>query len=151
MSLFQIKQNQSLHFDNAEAWATDAFLSLGVLGFAMFLLLGITSLPSVSSTLNWREFRFIQSKLGYLTLTVCTAHCLLYGWNKFLKPSTYKWFTPPGFMLCLVVPCVVLVLKVILSVPCIDHRLTLIRNGWERSTKTQRGKTDISLEKGTTL
>ncbi|KAG5270922.1 hypothetical protein AALO_G00173840 [Alosa alosa] len=147
----QIKKNQSVPFDNAEAWATDAFLSLGVLGFAMFLLLGITSLPSVSNALNWREFHFVQSKLGYLTLTVCTTHCLLYGWNKFLKPSTYKWFTPPGFMLCLVVPCIVLILKLILSIPCIDHRITLIRNGWERPTKVQSSKMDAFLERGTTL
>ncbi|KAL2084154.1 hypothetical protein ACEWY4_019672 [Coilia grayii] len=141
----QIKDNQSEPFDNAEAWATDSFLSLGVLGFSMFLLLGITSLPSVSNTLNWREFRFVQSKLGYLTLVLCTTHCLLYGWNKFLKPSTYKWFTPPGFMLCLVLPCVVLVLKLLLSIPCVDSRLTRIRNGWERPTRSR------SMERGTAL
>ncbi|XP_012693013.2 metalloreductase STEAP4-like [Clupea harengus] len=147
----QIAENRTVPFDSAEAWASDAFLCLGVLGLGTFLLLGITSLPSVSSSLNWREFRFIQSKLGYLTLTTCTAHCLLYGWDKFLKPSTYKWFTPPGFMLCLVVPCAVLVLKLALSVPCVDHRITRIRNGWEGPTKRGSGGRVVAMEKGTTL
>uniref|UniRef100_A0A3Q3AM46 STEAP family member 4 n=1 Tax=Kryptolebias marmoratus TaxID=37003 RepID=A0A3Q3AM46_KRYMA len=116
-----------------EAWGTDSFVTLGILGFFLFVLLGITSLPSVGGSLSWREFNFIQSKLGHLTLFICTAHGYVYGWNKFLLPSTYKWYTPPGFMLCLIVPSVVLVLKGILLLPCVDRTLTLIRQGWERT------------------
>ncbi|XP_063054508.1 metalloreductase STEAP4-like [Engraulis encrasicolus] len=146
----QIKDNKSLPFDNTEAWATDSFLSLGVLGFVLLLMLGITSLPSVSNTLNWREFRFVQSKLGHLTLLLCTTHCLLYGWDKFLKASTYKWYTPPGFMLCLVTPCVVLVLKLALCIPCVDSRITRIRNGWE-SSGARRRQGPAEMLKATTL
>ncbi|XP_062302183.1 metalloreductase STEAP4-like [Osmerus eperlanus] len=40
-------------FDNTEAWATDSFYMLGVLGFSLYILLGLTSLPSVGATLNW--------------------------------------------------------------------------------------------------
>lgn len=47
-------------FDNTEAWGSDAFLMLGILGFFLFCLLGLTSLPSVGGTLSWREFNFIQ-------------------------------------------------------------------------------------------
>lgn len=36
-------------------------------------------------------------------------------------------------MLCLVVPSVVLVLKVLLLLPCVDRTLTRIRQGWERT------------------
>lgn len=75
----------------------------------------------------------LQSKLGHLTLSICTAHGYIYGWDKFLSSSTYKWYTPPGYMLCLIVPSVVLVLKVLLLLPCIDRALTRIRQGWERS------------------
>lgn len=74
-----------------------------------------------------------QSKLGHLTLGICTAHGYIYGWNKFLRPTTYKWYTPPGYMLCLIVPSVVLVLKVLLLLPCVDRTLTRIRQGWERT------------------
>ncbi|KAL2084155.1 hypothetical protein ACEWY4_019673 [Coilia grayii] len=148
----QIRENVTEPFDNTEAWRSDAYKSLGVLGFSMFLLLGITSLPSVSNTLNWREFRFVQSKLGHLTLVLCTAHCFLYGWDKFLQPSRYKWWTPPPYMVALVVPCVVLVLKLVLITPCIDHRVTRIRQGWQRPRKgSGGGHTTVSTGKATSL
>ncbi|XP_030641308.1 metalloreductase STEAP4-like [Chanos chanos] len=131
-----IKENTNLTLDNAEAWATDSFFALGVLGFLMYVLLGITSIPSVGSSLNWREFRFVQSKIGFLTLMLCTGHCLLYAWNKFLKPTTYKWYTPPGSMLSLVVPCSVLVLKLIIILPCVNRPISRIRQGWERKRKS---------------
>lgn len=131
-----IKNNVSYDFDNTAAWRHDSYYSMGILGFGLFVLLGITSLPSVSNSLNWREFRFVQSKLGYITLLLCTLHTFLYGWDKFLKPSSYKWGMPPVYMLSLVVPCVVLILKLILITPCMDHKVTRIRQGWERQNKT---------------
>ncbi|XP_030014255.1 metalloreductase STEAP4-like [Sphaeramia orbicularis] len=131
----EMKNNKTtpFNFDNTEAWATDSFYVLGILGFFLYVLLGLTSLPSVGGSLSWREFNFVQSKLGHLTLTICTAHGYIYGWNKFLRPSTYKWYTPPGYMLCLVVPSIVLVLKMLLLLPCVDNTLTRIRQGWERT------------------
>uniref|UniRef100_A0A8C7DR57 STEAP family member 4 n=1 Tax=Oncorhynchus kisutch TaxID=8019 RepID=A0A8C7DR57_ONCKI len=112
-----IRENRTTEFDTTTAWSGDSYLSLGILGFSLYVLLGITSLPSVSNVLSWREFSFIQSKLGHLTLLLCTAHTYLYGWNKFLSSSTYKWCTPPGYMLCLVLPSVVLLLKLLLITP----------------------------------
>ncbi|XP_068180221.1 metalloreductase STEAP4-like [Antennarius striatus] len=131
----RMKNNKTtpFYFDKTEAWATDSFYVLGILGFFLYVLLGLTSLPSVGGSLSWREFSFIQSKLGHLTLLICTAHGYIYGWNKFLRPSTYKWYTPPGYMLCLIVPSVVLVLKVLLLLPCVDRTLIRIRQGWERT------------------
>lgn len=78
-------------------------------------------------------FSLFQSKLGYVTLFFCTFHTYLYGWNRFLFPSSYKWYTPSAYMLCLVVPSVVIVLKLLLLLPCVDHRLVRIRQGWERT------------------
>uniref|UniRef100_A0A674MTX9 STEAP family member 4 n=1 Tax=Takifugu rubripes TaxID=31033 RepID=A0A674MTX9_TAKRU len=48
------------YFDNKEAWGTDSFYVLGILGFFLYLLLGLTSLPSVGGSLSWREFSFVQ-------------------------------------------------------------------------------------------
>ncbi|XP_077577602.1 metalloreductase STEAP4-like [Stigmatopora nigra] len=139
-TITQVKENQTAKFDTTLAWGSDAYLSIGILGFGFYVLLGITSLPSVSNALSWREFSFVQSKLGYLTLLLCTIHTLLYGRNMFLRPSSYKWYTPPAFLLSLVVPLVVLVLKLLLLLPCLDQRVTRIRRGWER-TKCQEEKT----------
>ncbi|XP_030226023.1 metalloreductase STEAP4 isoform X4 [Gadus morhua] len=132
-TVLQIRENKTEVFDTTTAWYTDSYFSVGILGFALYILLGITSLPSVSNALSWREFSFVQSKLGHLTLLLCTLHTYLYGWNRFLNPSTYKWWTPPGYMLCLVVPSVVLVLKLLMVLPCVDRSLGRIRQGWERT------------------
>uniref|UniRef100_A0A8C8CWW1 STEAP family member 4 n=1 Tax=Oncorhynchus tshawytscha TaxID=74940 RepID=A0A8C8CWW1_ONCTS len=133
-------KNRTTQFDMTTAWRGDSYLSLGILGFGLYVLLGITSLPSVSNALSWREFSFIQSKLGHLTLLLCTAHTYLYGWNRFLSSSTYKWYTPPGYMLCLVLPSVVLLLKLLLITPCVDRTITRIRQGWERGADQRNPK-----------
>ncbi|XP_053464460.1 metalloreductase STEAP4 isoform X2 [Nycticebus coucang] len=134
-------------FSTTSAWLGDSYVALGILGFFLFVLLGITSLPSVSNMVNWREFRFVQSKLGYLTLILCTAHTLVYGGKKFLSPSVLRWYLPSAYILALIIPCTVLVIKFILIMPCIDKTLTRIRQGWERNSKISKsalnGKTDI--------
>ncbi|KAM5157419.1 metalloreductase STEAP4-like [Mantella aurantiaca] len=128
----QVKSNETSLFQPVMAWRTDAYIALGILGFFFYVLLGITSLPSVSNAVNWREFRFVQSKLGYLTLVLCTGHAFLYGWDKFLKAAGFRWRMPPAYTLSLVVPCVVLILKFILIIPCVNKRIARIRRGWER-------------------
>ncbi|XP_061674895.1 metalloreductase STEAP4-like isoform X2 [Syngnathoides biaculeatus] len=129
----QVKENQTSKFDTTVAWRSDSYLSVGILGFGLYVLLGITSLPSVSNALSWREFSYVQSKLGYLTLFLCTLHTYLYGWDRFLRPSTYKWYMPPGYVLSLAVPSAVLALKLLLLLPCVDRTVTRIRRGWERT------------------
>ncbi|KFP85128.1 Metalloreductase STEAP4, partial [Apaloderma vittatum] len=125
--------NKTEPLNNTNAWLGDSYLALGILGFFLFVLLGITSLPSVSNSVNWREFRFVQSKLGYLSLILCTAHTLVYGGKWFLYPSSYRWYLPHAYMLSLIIPCIVLVVKFVLIFPCLDKPLTRIRQGWERN------------------
>lgn len=61
LCLWQAKDNLTVPaFDNTEAWRSDTLVMLGILGFFLFCLLGLTSLPSVGGTLSWREFNFIQ-------------------------------------------------------------------------------------------
>ncbi|XP_038611756.1 metalloreductase STEAP4 [Tachyglossus aculeatus] len=152
INAYVIKQavaNRTDPFIIPSGWLSDSYLALGILGFFLFVLLGITSLPSVSNTVNWREFRFIQSKLGYLTLILCTAHTLVYGGKRFLSPTILRWCLPSAYVLALILPCVVLVIKFILVMPCIDRPLTQIRQGWERNSKTakkaqcENGKADV--------
>ncbi|NXG46005.1 STEA4 Metalloreductase, partial [Psilopogon haemacephalus] len=56
----QALSNSTEPLDTTNAWLSDSYLALGILGFFLFVLLGITSLPSVSNSVNWREFRFVQ-------------------------------------------------------------------------------------------
>lgn len=141
----QIKMNTTRIFEKPLTWRSDTYLALGILGFFFYVVLGITSLPSVSNAVNWREFRFVQSKLGYLTLVLCTGHAMVFGWNRFLILSRYKWYMPSAYMLSLVIPCIVLVLKLILIIPCIDNRITKIRQGWVRSSGSKSETRSVAL------
>ena len=65
----------------------ETFLSLGVVSFGLAIILGITSLPSVTDVLTWKEFAFVQSKLGWLCLCFGTAHDLFMGFRYiFIEP-----------------------------------------------------------------
>ncbi|MPC39563.1 Metalloreductase STEAP2 [Portunus trituberculatus] len=44
-------------------------------------IVGVSSLPSVGATLTWREFNFIQSKLGWVALLTAVMHDGLLGWG----------------------------------------------------------------------
>ena len=48
----------------------------------MAVILGITSLPSVTNVLTWKEFAFVQSKLGWLCLIFGCAHTLFFSWPR---------------------------------------------------------------------
>ncbi|XP_007910246.1 metalloreductase STEAP4 [Callorhinchus milii] len=130
------KNTTSSEMSKLSAWRGDLYYAIGILGFFLFLLLGITSFPSIANSMNWREFRFVQSKLGHVTLLLSAGHAAVYGWDRFLKTSKYKWGLPPSFMLSLVIPCIVLALKLILITPCVDRMVTRIRQGWERKLKS---------------
>ena len=65
-------------------WRASLYLGAGVIAYFVAVILGITSLPSVSASLSWREFRLLQSRLGWACLLLATTHCLVNGWKKLL-------------------------------------------------------------------
>ena len=75
-------------------WRGECFLAAGVFSYALAVLLGITSLPSVTNVMTWKEFAFVQSKLGWICLIFACAHDMFYGWPYMDAPSCY---IPPSF------------------------------------------------------
>ncbi|XP_074639892.1 LOW QUALITY PROTEIN: metalloreductase STEAP3 [Gouania willdenowi] len=116
-------------------WRSDLFLTCGILGLGVLSLLAVSSLPSVGKMLSWREFTFVQSGLGFTALTLSTMHTLFFGWDLVFHPSAYPYYMPPVHMLALVLPCLVLVGRVMVALPCVSRRLTRIRRGWERKPR----------------
>ena len=57
------------------------FSILGIAAFSFAMILGITSLPSVTNILTWKEFGFVQSKLGWMSLCFGMAHDLFISWD----------------------------------------------------------------------
>ena len=81
-----------------EFWTIIAILFLGVMAYALAIVLGITSLPSVTNVLTWKEFGFVQSKLGWICLLFACAHDMFYGWPYIGSPSCK---VPPTFQVCI--------------------------------------------------
>ncbi|KAG9349732.1 hypothetical protein JZ751_028180 [Albula glossodonta] len=127
----QVKEGIEHSWNEEEVWRMELYLSFGILALGVLSLLAVTSLPSVGNSLNWREFSFVQSRLGYTALTIATLHTLTFGWDRAFQPGSYKFYLPPSFMLELVLPCAVLLGRVGLELPCISQRLARIRRGWE--------------------
>ncbi|KAM5327551.1 metalloreductase STEAP3 isoform 5-T6 [Glossophaga mutica] len=73
-----------------------------------------------------------QSTLGFVALVLSTLHTLTYGWTRAFEESRYKFYLPPTFTLTLLVPCVIILAKILFFLPCLSHRLSKIRRGWEK-------------------
>uniref|UniRef100_UPI0037E8E20B metalloreductase STEAP3-like n=1 Tax=Semicossyphus pulcher TaxID=241346 RepID=UPI0037E8E20B len=129
----QVKDGVEDSWVDEKVWRMELYLSAGILALGLLSLLAVTSLPSVSNTVNWREFSFIQSTLGYCALSMATLHTLLFGWDRAFDPARYRFCLPPTFMLVLILPVTVLLGRLALFVPCVAGRLRQIRRGWERS------------------
>ena len=50
---------------------------LGTLTQFCMSVLAITCIPAIGNQLNWREWRFIQSKMGMVTLLLALGHVLV--------------------------------------------------------------------------
>ncbi|XP_070585829.1 metalloreductase STEAP2 [Erythrolamprus reginae] len=128
----QVHENIENSWNEEEVWRIEMYVSFGIMSLGLLSLLAVTSIPSVNRSLNWREFSFIQSTLGYVALLISTFHVLIYGWKRAFEEECYRFYTPPNFVLALVLPCVVILGKIILLLPCINRKLRKIRRGWEK-------------------
>jgi len=131
---FEIVHNQTVKVYGTEKmhFRGECFLAAGVMAYALAVLLGITSLPSVTNVLTWKEFGFVQSKLGWLCLLFACAHDIAYGWPYMWSPSCK---VPPTFQYALYIPILTIAMKIPIIV--LDRYLTKIRGGWERNSNSK--------------
>jgi len=113
-------------------WRGECFLMTGVFGFALVVILGITSLPSVTATLSWKEFSLVQSGLGWTALIFLCSHDMFYGWPYMNGPSCG---IPSSFQYALYIPFLTIIMKLPLVVPPLSTHLARIRTGYVRAAK----------------
>ncbi|XP_076602250.1 metalloreductase STEAP3 isoform X2 [Chaetodon auriga] len=112
------------------------------LGLLSFLCAALHAVYSMCLTLRravgqatqnaaYRQVSTGQSGLGYAALTLSIMHTLFFGWDFAFSPAAYPFYLPPVFLLALVLPCMVLVGRTFLALPCLTSRLAKIRRGWE--------------------
>ncbi|XP_029372018.1 metalloreductase STEAP3 [Echeneis naucrates] len=129
----QVLDKVENQWDEEQVWRMELYLSVGIMALGMLSLLAVTSLPSVANNLNWREFSFIQSTVGYCALAMATLHTLLFGWDRAFNPTQYQDCLPPTFVLVIILPIMVLLARLALFLPCMARQLRQIRRGWERN------------------
>ncbi|KAI9525730.1 hypothetical protein NQZ68_002277 [Dissostichus eleginoides] len=132
LAVREMKEGDEVWVEEA-VWRMELYVSAGIMALGLLSLLAVTSLPSVANSVNWREFTFIQSTVGYCALSMATIHTLLYGWGRAFDPAQYRFLLPPTFVLVLVLPCLALLGRLALCVPCVAQRLQQIRRGWEKT------------------
>lgn len=112
-------------------WKGELACLLGLGALLLLTLIGIASLPSVSASLNWAEWRMLQSRLGVLAMFLAVSHVVAMGapaWATGGWATTFKSIT----FLSGLTPSLTLLLRFILALPPINNRLKRIRRGWER-------------------
>lgn len=139
MAYQQVHADIKNSWNEEEVWRIEMYISFGIMSLGLLSLLAVTSIPSVSNALNWREFSFIQSTLGYVALLISTFHVLIYGWKRAFEGEYYRFYTPPNFVLALVLPSIVILGKSILLLPCLSQKLKRIKKGWEKSQFLEEG------------
>ncbi|XP_072268887.1 STEAP1 protein [Pyxicephalus adspersus] len=127
----QVKQQKENSWIEHDVWRMEIYVCLGIVALAILAILAVASIPSVGNSLSWREYQFIQSKMGYVALLLCTAHTLVFAWNKWVDVNQFIWCTPPSFMLAVVLPILVLLCRTIFLLPCFSKKIQKIRCGWE--------------------
>lgn len=128
----QVKNNVSSAWVEEEVWRMEIYISLGIMALGILSLLAVSSLPSVGNSLNWKEFTFIQSQLGFAALVLSTLHTLTFGWKRAFDGSRYKFYLPPTFTWTLVLPVIIILARIVFLLPCINVKLLKIRRGWEK-------------------
>ena len=119
-------------------WKGEAACLVGILSFICLCFIAVSTLPSVADSLNWKEWTFIQSKIGHIALFLALSHACIMG-----APGWVK--NPSGIpksitFLSSILPFLTILLRIILSLPCIKRYINKIRRGWERNQDDCQGE-----------
>lgn len=108
-----------------------ASLFLALLCLMVYSALAATSIPSVGSNLSWREWTFVQSKLGIVGLALGTAHALLMIFALGELPTVNNWpyYMVPASLIVVFFSVGLLIIRIVLAIPAVARRLDRIRGG----------------------
>jgi predicted dinucleotide-binding enzyme/DMSO/TMAO reductase YedYZ heme-binding membrane subunit len=116
---------------------------LGILAYILLAVLALTSINAIGTHLTMNEWRFVQTKLGLLSLFLGFAHDAVMYYNIFkqkdAKNYSVSYLMTRAKLTALYFPFLVLVLRFVFSYfPPISQRLEQIRTGAaQNKSKTQ--------------
>ncbi|XP_063602336.1 metalloreductase STEAP3-like isoform X2 [Penaeus indicus] len=118
--------------DEPALWSQQLFIALGIVLLGVLAVLGVSSLPSVTAELTWREFSFLQRYLGWLSVLLVTGHAFFKGYKKLLVPRFECAVLASETQIIVFLCFLTILLKVPLLIPCVHSRLMKVRRGYER-------------------
>ncbi|KAJ1981466.1 Metalloreductase steap4 [Dimargaris verticillata] len=98
-------------------------LLVGCIGFMLYCLLCVTSLPGVAAVMSWVEWRFVQSTCGWWALIAVTLHAILLEEHDWKEISYQVRYMPNSSILSVAIPALAVVLKAILLLPPVAEYL----------------------------
>lgn len=113
----------------------------GIVAYFLMCPLVVTSINSISSSLNWSEWRFVQTTIGYCCLMVSLLHVFIMFLRFVLERNLHNYST--NFILSRIkfislwLPFAVLVFKLVTLIPMVHKRVKHIRNGTFEKTITK--------------
>lgn len=113
-------------------WQAEVAMLLGIIALMLLLILGLSAIPSVAHTLNWREWRFVQSGCGHVALFFCIAHAIFRGLPNWAKATEKVHVLDSLAFLAIIIPVLTLLFKLFMIMPCIANHLHRIRQGFDR-------------------
>ncbi|XP_055867821.1 metalloreductase STEAP4-like [Biomphalaria glabrata] len=110
-------------------WKGELSCLTGLLGMLAMCVLAVITIPGVTDSLNWAEWRFLQSKCGCLALLFSTGHAWVMGAPVWMNYTRWVDVLTSETFVSSFLPALVVVLRVIQSLPFIRHSLIRIRKG----------------------
>ena len=124
-------------------WIGETCVLLGVLTIASMGLIGVTSIPSIGRAMNWREWRCIQSYVGFACLLLAVSHVTMKGASYWWQSDPTKYMATVTFW-SLPIPWFALFMRIIIFLPCCHYKLKQIRSG--QVDKETSSKSDNHVE-----
>ena len=104
----------------------------GISAYIIMTLIALSSINSIANSLNWSEWRFVQSGLGILCLVMCFLHDFSMYLRIFLTRRSYGtvYLVTRIKLIGLYFPLIVLLLRFIFAYfPPISIKINRVRNG----------------------
>uniref|UniRef100_A0A383WAI8 Pyrroline-5-carboxylate reductase catalytic N-terminal domain-containing protein n=1 Tax=Tetradesmus obliquus TaxID=3088 RepID=A0A383WAI8_TETOB len=111
-------------------WIGESSTLLGIISGVLMGVIALTSMPSITPKMNWREWRLLQSRAGWLAVCTATVHVLLLGapWWPAAKED-WPAMIPTITLMSTIPPMILLLLKGMLVLPPICIMLSRVRSG----------------------
>ena len=109
-------------------WKGELATLFGILTLLSMSILALASIPALGNLLNWREWRFVQSKWGTVTLLLAIGHVFAMATPRWIERGWIQSLYSVGVH-CIILPVITILMKLVFWLPCFSRPIDRIRRG----------------------